>query len=60
MNKEDIKHALVSILVGCAISCLTIILQGLLAWLQTLPTVAPGAVGGMALYFVRVHNGYLG
>lgn len=50
MTKQEIKQALISLVVGASISFLTVLLQGLVGLLQQIPTAAPGSVAGMAYY----------
>lgn len=54
MSKQEIKSALVSLIVGFLISLITIIAQAAIAWLQDIPTELPGAVGGMITYAWKV------
>lgn len=50
MSRKELKQALVSLLIGAGVSFITIILQGLIDILHTIPTQAPGTFAGMATY----------
>lgn len=47
MNKQDIKQAVISVLVGATISFLTVLLQGLLNILQHVPPEIIGSAAGV-------------
>ena len=53
MTKENLKQALISILVGAVVSFLTIMFQGLLGILHDMIPAASGALGGAACYFSK-------
>jgi hypothetical protein len=53
MTKEQIKHALISILIGAVVSFLTVLFQGLLNVLTNLPPEIPGTLIGMARYLTK-------
>ena len=50
MNKKDLKHAAISILVGATVSFLTVLLQGLIDVLHQIPTELPGMGVSMLIY----------
>jgi hypothetical protein len=50
-NKDMLKHALVSVLVGAIVSFLTVLLQGLLNVLQNGQFDFAGPVSSMIYYF---------
>lgn len=56
MTKENLKQALISIIVGTAISALTVLFQHAVAWLNSIPAEVPGAVVGMAKYMAWVRR----
>jgi len=51
-RKELLKQAIYSVLIGTAISLLTIFFQFIVDWLNTIPAEVTGSVGGMVRYLV--------
>lgn len=51
--KERWKHALISILIGAAISFLTVLFQGLVDFLKDMPPEIPGSLVGMVRYITK-------
>lgn len=56
-TRQQIKHALISILIGAIIAFITTLLQGLVQWLQHVDLQPTGAVGGVGYYLLKlIHN----
>jgi len=48
--KETAKQAIISILIGASISFLTVLFQGVISWLNSLPAAEVGTVAGISRY----------
>jgi len=53
MNKQQLKQALISILIGAAISFLTVLFQGLLDYRGGIKESLPGVISGMVYYIAK-------
>lgn len=49
----NLKQMIASIIVGAAISILTVLFQYAVEWLRGLPAELPGAIVGMLRYWVK-------
>jgi hypothetical protein len=60
MTRQEVKQALISIMIGSLVSFLTVLMQGLIVLLQNIPTEAPGGVSAAVYYLVQAaRHGFL-
>lgn len=50
MTWQDVKHALLSIVIGACVAFITTLMQGVLDWLQTIPTEVPATLAALTKY----------
>lgn len=56
MTKQDIKHALISLLIGAILTFLTTVFQGLVDFLKAHGSEIVGGAGATITYLVKTHK----